>query len=235
MWRVIYSESSPAEAIMEKDAELLLRLKETSDPILHLYEWEGPSATYGYFFKKECFLNLEKVREKGLRLALRPTGGGMVFHLWDLAFSVLVPATHSAYSKNSLDNYAFVNEAVLQAVAQFLQTKEELVLTPVDACAQSPASSHFCMARPTKYDLMVGGKKIAGAAQRQTRDGFLHQGTIALLMPDVAFLEEILLPGTGIVEAMQQSTYALLKDPSELVEARRRLAQLLQQTFLRYT
>jgi lipoate-protein ligase A len=44
------------------------------------------------------------------------------------------------------------------------------------------------MARPTKYDVMLQGRKIAGAAQRKTKAGFLHQGTIALLCPDPELL-----------------------------------------------
>jgi len=233
MWRTLYTEASPAEAIMQKDAQLLSQLKGETSPILHLYDWEGPSATYGYFLKPETLLNLERAQECGISLARRPTGGGVVFHLWDLAFSVQVPASHSAYSKNSLENYAFVNGAVLEAVKEFLNVKGELFLTGDDDLVEHPAEAHFCMARPTKYDLILKGKKIAGAAQRQTRDGFLHQGTIALLMPDALFLEEILLPGKCIIEAMQQKTHALIGDASQIEEARKALSLLLQQTLAR--
>ena len=36
----------------------------------------------------------------------------------------------------------------------------------------------LCFARPTGYDILVEGAKVAGGAQRATRDGLLHQGSI---------------------------------------------------------
>ena len=79
----------------------------------------GDSATFGYFVNPGKFLDLDHVREKGLNLARRPTGGGIIFHLWDMAFSVIVPAHCPEFSMNTLDNYAFVNCVVLEAVGEF--------------------------------------------------------------------------------------------------------------------
>jgi len=39
------------------------------------------------------------------------------------------------------------------------------------------------MARPTKYDVMLQGKKNCRGCPAENKDGFLHQGTIALLRP----------------------------------------------------
>lgn len=86
------------------------------------------------------------------------------------------------------------------------------------------------MAKPTKYDVILGQRKIAGAAQRKRKEGFLHQGTIALVMPDEGYLAEVLLPGSRVLEAMQAHTFALLgADASqlEIVDAKRELRQLL--------
>jgi lipoate-protein ligase A len=84
---------------------------------------------------------------------------------------------------------------------------------------------NFCMARPTQYDVVSGGLKIAGSAQRKTRRGYLHQGTISLAPPDVAFLQTILK--TDVTPAM--STHSFAPVPLEELDTTRHiLAQNLQ-------
>ncbi len=203
---------------MRLDQQLLEALGQESQAVLHLYEWQQDSATYGYFLKPSDFLNMEGVNRRKLDLARRPTGGGIIFHVWDMAFSVLVPAQHPAFSLNTLDNYAFVNKAVLRAVQEFLKVDKPLSITPTDLEALDCSSQRFCMAQPTKYDVILEGRKIAGAAQRKTKQGFLHQGTIALIAPPQDYLEDVLLPGTRVAEAMKRYTQPLVvdSDPREV-------------------
>jgi lipoate---protein ligase len=228
-WEIIDTGVQSAEENMRFDAELLEGAEAFSRPVLHLYGWAGESATYGYFTDPSRFLDLEAVGKVSLNLARRPTGGGIVFHLWDMAFSVLVPAHCSGFSMNTLENYGFVNRAVLGAVKEFLRGPS-LSMTSHDFSPLDSSCSHFCMAKPTKYDVMWEGKKVAGAAQRKTRKGFLHQGTIALVMPQVSYLEQILLPGTKVSEAMSLHTCPLLgssASAAEIAHAKLRLRELL--------
>ncbi|HEY5234760.1 MAG TPA: hypothetical protein VIJ14_01170 [Rhabdochlamydiaceae bacterium] len=175
---------------------------------------------------------MEEAKKRGLDLARRPTGGGVVFHLWDLAFSVLVPAKSKLFSTNTLDNYNLVNRVVKDVVKEFIDISDEVGLIADDAPFQDQTCTHFCMARPTKYDVMLQGKKIAGAAQRKTKDGFLHQGTIALLRPDPELLGAV-LPSEAVREAMMQTTFALLSDQKELKEGRRELCEHLKRQFIK--
>lgn len=213
---------------MEMDAKLLEGLGDQEKPILHLYEWGRESLTFGYFMKPEELLNLEEAEKRGIDWARRPTGGGMVFHLWDLAFSVLIPAKSPLFSTNTLDNYNLVNRVVKDVVKEFIGG--EISLTPDDASFEDPTCTHFCMARPTKYDVMLQGKKIAGAAQRKTKDGFLHQGTLALVRPDEELLTA-LLPSAAVREAMMRTTFPLLQDQHDLKEGRRQLCEHLKRHF----
>ncbi len=229
-WNILETKATSADANMQLDAQLLENLQSQEKPILHLYEWERTSATFGYFVKPEELLDLTEAEKRGLDLARRPTGGGVVFHLWDLAFSVLVPAKSSLFSTNTLDNYNLVNQVVKDVVKEFMGIQEEIGLTPDDAPFQDPTCTHFCMARPTKYDVMLRGKKIAGAAQRKTKDGFLHQGTIALIAPDQELLQAV-LPSAAVREAMMQTTFPLLSSMEELQQGRRELCENLKRHF----
>src|SRR6185437_12939141 len=108
---------------------------------------------------------------------------------------------------------------------------EELGLTPTDAPALNEACGRFCMARPTKYDVMLGSRKIAGAAQRKTKEGYLHQGTIALRMPSDAVLGELLKDGVDVAKAMLAHTQPLLEGPVieiDVKNARKLLKEVLK-------
>lgn len=230
MWKIMDTGVHSAQKNMEIDAKLLDELKPGDSPILHLYEWEGDSGTYGYFLNVAKYLNLEKVRKRGLNLAKRPTGGGIIFHVCDLAFSALVPSGFSAFSHHTLDNYNFINNHVKKAVKNFFQTSKTPFLLPQDPSPLSEASRYFCMAKPTIYDVMINGKKVAGAAQRRRKQGYLHQGSIAIALPKEDFLQEILLPNTQVLDAMRLNTFSILGSHytlSDLKEVRKELQQLL--------
>ncbi len=223
-WKVIDSGAGSAQDNMSLDGQLLEGLEGSENPILHLYDWKGPSATHGLLMSPEDFLSIEGLEKEGVELAERPTGGGIIFHLWDFAFSVLVPSRCPLFSTNTLDNYALVNRAVLEMVKEFLGEKHSFELIAEDEKPQDLYCERFCMAKPTKYDVVYEGKKIAGAAQRKTKKGFLHQGSIALCMPDEKLLEKVLYPQSAVLEAMLRYTHPLLGShpvsSSELEEAR---------------
>ena len=211
-WSIVNTGVAKAHENMNYDHELLDSLSSESPMILHLYEWQGDCATYGYFIKPFDFLSEQGVQNRGLTLARRPTGGGIIFHVWDLAFSVLVPSSSSYFSDNTLINYKFVNSSVLSAAKEFLKTTSDVEIIPEDFHPIDLSCKKFCMAQPTKYDVVLGGKKIAGAAQRKTNKGFLHQGTISLIMPPKDYLDDVLLSNTQVADAMMLNTFPLMGD-----------------------
>lgn len=226
-WQVIETDIAPAADIMAKDTLLLKKMQVDSLPTLHFYEWKGNSATYGYFINPFNLLSREGVAKHQLALARRPTGGGVTFHLTDFAFSILIPASHPNYSLNTLDNYRFINRLVATAIEPFMGDVE---FFGEDTNAVNEACRSFCMAKPTQYDIMQGDRKVGGAAQRRTKQGFLHQGTLSLALPPSEILGEVILPGNQVFEAMQRFTYPLLgPHPShaQLQEARQFIKALL--------
>lgn len=231
-WKVIDTGIRRASENMELDAALLCDLKDEKSNILHLYDWESDAATYGHFIDPEKFLNFQGVRKNNLDLAKRPTGGGIIFHNCDLAFSVLVPASSPHYSGNPLENYAFVNNRVIWVMEQMSGVSGELL--PEEPSPLDEHCQNFCMAKPTKYDVMIGGKKMGGAAQRKTRHGFLHQGSISIGFLPEAYLAQILAHGTLVLEGMRQNSFSLLGSEwtvSQLHDARTTLKALLQKAF----
>ncbi|MBN2478823.1 MAG: lipoate--protein ligase family protein [Parachlamydiales bacterium] len=189
----------------------------SNDPILHFYDWEETSLTYGYFIDIEKFLDLKKAKEKKLSIAKRPTGGGIVFHIWDIAFSFLMPKNNKNFFLDPLKNYQFVNEITLSSIKNFFLNDSEL-LKEEKVNEDINFFDSFCMAKPTKYDIVYKGKKILGAAQRRKKLGYLHQASICLVEPDITYLEEVLLE-KNIAKAIKNSSFAIF-DKGNIEEKR---------------
>ncbi len=210
---------------MALDLKLLEEMRADDPPLLHFYEFSKPSATYGHFMKPELYLK----GDHGLDLARRPTGGGMLFHLWDLTFSVLIPRQFYAYSEDVMENYKFINDLVLKALSLHLG-KSLINLLPEEPDPLDEACKHFCFAKPTKYDVMIEGKKVCGAAQRRKPNGYLHQGSISISSPDFSYLENLFLEKNRVIEAMKIFTYVLSE--AHIIEERVALKNSLEKIFL---
>lgn len=230
MLQILEDSKDSAFNIMQRDQKLFQSLSSVSTPILRFYEWERPSLTYGYFIHPERWLHTQILQEEKIDMARRPTGGGVVFHMWDLAFSFLLPSSSSFFSLNTLKNYRFVNQLVFQALHPLLMEYGILSLledASEDIALQNP---YFCMARPTQYDLIYEGKKIAGAAQRKGQQGFLHQGTISILAPNFSWLYAV-IKEEKIVHGLQRYTYSFLKKEEDFPPLKERIKDRLKHVF----
>lgn len=224
---LIDSPPDSASAIMSLDARLL---EELEQPTLHLYEWERPSITHGYFIKPEEHLDLKALERHGIDIARRPTGGGIVFHTHDLAFSLLIPDGHPACGLNTLDRYHFVNRRLLKGIEAFLHGQKAGDLCTIEPKDETNALGSFCMAKPTRYDVMFEGRKVGGAAQRKKAQGFLHQGTVCLQVPPKELLADVLLD-PRVAKAMGAWSFPLAAH-MDLQEARLAIRAQLKDVFL---
>lgn len=217
---------------MELDSKLLKELDPFSlTPILHLYDWNRVSATYGHFIHPSDYFSEEGLSKSVLEIAQRPTGGGVIFHNTDWAFSLLIPSNHPSYSMNTLENYAFVNTLVIEVIKRFVGKAATFNLLQEETKPVDLYCSRFCMAKPTKYDVMLNGKKISGGAQRRTKAGYLHQGTISLTLPNPEFLGEVLCPNPHLHQQLIENTCPLLHGMTtskDLYEARLLLRELFK-------
>lgn len=221
---------------MAIDQKLLSELDPDQLPILHLYDWEKPSATYGHFAKPSQLLNMQETEAVELDLAKRVTGGGMTFHFCDYAFSFLMPAHHPNFSTNTLENYRFVNEFVFQSVAKLIEEQEGLNYLEQEPQDEKNEALNFCMAKATKYDVLYKGKKIGGAAQRKTARGYLHHGTVSVALPDPKYLKNILKSDVSF-QAINHNTHYFVAshlDLGKVASFRKKIQENLLEALLAY-
>ena len=214
--KIIETFGISSQEIMDLDGFLLDTLKE---PVLHFYSWPQDSLTYGYFIDIQRFIDIKKAKEKNLTLAKRPTGGGIVFHIWDIAFSFLLPSSDTNFFLDTISNYKFVNSIVLEALDPFLSKMSLLE----NFKKKDFLNLDFCMAKPTTYDVMYKNFKIAGSAQRKKKTGYLHQSSICLIKHDFKYLEDVLLD-ENIANLISKNSFAIFDGESlEKIDEKRAL------------
>lgn len=156
---------------MAIDELLLSEAGRLAAPLLRIYGWNTPSVSIGYV------QNINAAPAEGYAVVRRPTGGGVVYHDRDLTYTAVIPAGHPINDLDRMESYHVFHRAVLLALEKFgirgaLASEQH---EPVDRAFMQ------CFTTPTRYDVVGGeGKKFAGAAQRRTREGILHQGSISL-------------------------------------------------------
>jgi lipoate-protein ligase A len=95
----------------------------------------------------------------------------LVPHDADWTYSVAIPPSHPWYALKAAQSYARMHEWIRCAFER-LGVKTELA--PVSR-KELPGQ---CFAGYEQFDLLLGGRKIAGAAQRRAKEGLLLQGSV---------------------------------------------------------
>ena len=174
----IYTDDAPRSAAMNMAIDEAL-FESATAPSIRFYCWESPALSFGYFGR---FADVaDKASERDL--VRRWTGGGIVFHGEDLTYSIVIPACDPVSSESSLAIYEKVHCALCDALNA--NGERAVVAGSVDpggsAIAMRAAVSsggYSCFANPVRADVMIDGRKVAGAAQRRSSRGLLQQGSI---------------------------------------------------------
>jgi lipoate-protein ligase A len=151
---------------MALDEALLEAMPRLGTPVLRFYSWTEPAASFGYFQRYSEVEQMTALRP----LVRRPTAGGLVPHDADWTYSLAFPTVHGWYSLKAIQSY--------ERVHRWIQSAFGLVNVPTELADGRRVGAGQCFIGYEKFDLLWQGQKIAGAAQRRTRDGLLIQGSI---------------------------------------------------------
>ena len=131
---------------------------------LRLYGWEPAGLSIGFFQRADEFASLD-----GYELVRRPTGGGAIAHTGELTVARIGrgKAVNTVYER--------LNTLILTA-------GQILGAGPLSAGegTPKPAPTGYCFDQTTCYDLLGGGGKLFGSAQRRSRNRYLVHGTLVL-------------------------------------------------------
>ena len=191
----IYQDESPHSAAMNMAIDEAL-LETAVVPTIRFYRWLSPALSFGYFGKFSDVTIHAAERD----LIRRWTGGGIVFHGDDLTYSIVIPANDPVFDQSSIAIYEKIHRALCEGLAASGQDAELASVAALGARRKSRKGDlqiaqrrtgdrrsletticdhgYNCFANPVRADVMMDGRKIAGAAQRRTRRGLLQQGSI---------------------------------------------------------
>jgi lipoate-protein ligase A len=179
-WRLIDTGPLDGPANMAVDEALLACFDpERSRPVLRLYGWEPPAFSLGRFQVAEEVLDLERCAAAGIPVVRRVTGGGAIYHAEELTYAVVCAPQHIPHATTVKDSFRVLTRFLLRFYGG-------LGLEPCYAADYFPAGTRlgertpFCFAGKESCDIMIGGKKIGGNAQRRLRNVVFQHGSIPL-------------------------------------------------------
>lgn len=243
-WRLLTNWDEDAAFQMGLDA--LLLEDPDAPPTVRVYTWRPDALSLGYFQRFADVPAAAPIAAAGGGLVRRQTGGGAIHHEDELTFSL---ATSQAdplplFRGPVAGSYERVHAAVAEALSTF---GVDAALRGAAACSSDVDGTGMCFHASTPLDLVWGGRKGVGSAQRRTRERVLHHGSIKLGRsghePGVATVRETAPDATpaevarALVRAFERR-FGLALEPTEpspdLVErARERGRAFTADAFLR--
>ncbi len=163
---------------MDMDKALFARASGDGFRLLRIYRFAGNSVTVGRTFRGDL---PEEWQKTDPEVAVRPTGGGAVWHRGDLCFSFF----SSPRPPVTLKEFYRLFHGWLN---RFLETRtiQASCLGP-DRPSPSRSGKGLCFSDPVPGDLLVGDRKVLGGALRISGRHILYQGSLLIsgLSPEI--------------------------------------------------
>ena len=175
-WRLLsYRVLRAAENMAIDEAVFRLNRQEGLPPTLRFFGWQPPAVSLGYFQKTSREIDVAACRQAGIDIVRRPTGGKAVLHEHELTYSLVASADHPLFTGDIVGTYRVVSACIVEALRRLGLTPE--IAFEGRTAAGTPLEG-YCFAAPSRYELLVGGRKICGSAQVRARGTFLQHGSL---------------------------------------------------------
>ena len=179
----LWHDTQPRTGAENMAIDQMLMQSDLNYPVLRVYQWSEPTISFGYFMtwaKVQALFRTEDVK-----YVRRWSGGGVVDHRIDVTYTLTVPRGEIIAKSRGAESYRLIHHAL----ANVLRVLGETVLLG-DAGAGD--GGEVCFMNPVEYDLTnLDGDKVAGAGQRRSRYGLLHQGSVIPEMGPVLFRDKM--------------------------------------------
>jgi lipoate-protein ligase A len=148
--------------------------------VWRLYRWDPPAVSIGRNQRVREAVNQQVMREQKITMVRRPTGGRAIWHHGDVCF------THAGVTPGEVESVSSFKGDYMRAadvVVGFLDALGiEAEISGGHKGQKTPGGTFKapCFQSPGRFEITVGGKKIAGIAQYRAGERFLIQGSIRL-------------------------------------------------------
>lgn len=170
-WRLLATPPLGAAENMAFDEALLRRAASTGEAVFRVYAWSEPTLSLGRNQPARDEYDADALRQRGIAVVRRMTGGRAVLHDREVTYSVTAPDTLGATLR---DAYLRINEVLvcgLRALGVAASIADPRARAPIPSTAP-------CFEEPTEGELVLGGRKLAGSAQYREGGALLQHGSI---------------------------------------------------------
>jgi lipoate-protein ligase A len=151
----------------------------SSPPTVRVYGWEPPTVSTGYSQSIERELDLEECRRRGFGVVVRPTGGRAVLHAGELTYSVVGRSGEPPLGTTIMETYLAIAQGLVAGLA-LLGLSAELAQVSTGPRERGDGASPPCFASAGRYEVVVGGRKLIGSAQRRVGRAVLQHGSLLI-------------------------------------------------------
>lgn len=149
-------------------------------PTLRLYSWCPAALSLGRSQDAATSCDPRFLRDSGIDLVRRPTGGRAVLHDQERTYAVIGALGRPPFDGGVLDVYARIAAALENGLRRLgvdarAGGRGVRAPSPRDA-AIGPA----CFDAPSAHEIVAGGRKLVGSAQLRRGKAFLQHGSILL-------------------------------------------------------
>lgn len=170
---------------MKIDSDLLNEAinQKLEEPIFRLYGWNPPCVSLGRN-QDDGFLNLKFLKDSGIDVVRRLTGGRALLHDNEITYSYVCPVSYLKNGEHVISSY--------KEISQIFIDKFKLLGIDLEFGTNKPIKTGFdyCMLISTGADLCYKGRKLIGSAQCRKNGYILQHGSI-LYDYDIKLLEKI--------------------------------------------
>jgi lipoate-protein ligase A len=161
------------------EALMLCQRLEDTPPTLRFYAWDPPAVSIGYFQSMGREINLAACAARGISTVRRFTGGRAILHDREVTYSLAARADNPLVAGPVLDAYLRISRCLLAGMRHLGIAAG---LSQLDVKRQPTTA---CFDTPSRHELVVKGRKLAGSAQARRQGCVLQHGSIPLALdPD---------------------------------------------------
>jgi len=177
-WHYIDSGENNGKFNMDFDIQLA-DMVDKNNSFFRLYQWKPYCISLG---ANQSFddINVDLIRQNGIDVVKRPTGGRAILHAEELTYSVCI-STFSGLSSHEI--YRKISLALVAGLRNYdgrLQNIELETLQPDFAQLLKLPQGKICFSSTAKSEVKFAGKKIIGSAQRKMKNSILQHGSILI-------------------------------------------------------
>ena len=156
---------------MARDSALKARAARTGETVFSIYSWSSPTLSFGRNQPASGAYDLAKLRDSGIDIVRRPTGGRAILHHREVTYSVTAPLDDDLPLRGTYARINRILQSGLSRLGVFVDTagrSDRAAVPSIRPCFETPAEG----------ELVAQGAKLVGSAQWRDGGALLQHGSI---------------------------------------------------------